>query len=85
VTLNFSQAGSFGYAAIAVRQGTGTPPTPTPGPLVETMNQTQSQPRPLSAVAGYLGPINSTGTPSWAVANCSNSAGVGVVLKRVGD
>ena len=56
VTLNFSQAGSFGYAAIAIRQGTGTPPTPTPGPLVETMNQTQSQPRPLSAVAGYSGP-----------------------------
>ncbi|MEI9938803.1 MAG: hypothetical protein WDO69_16410 [Pseudomonadota bacterium] len=85
VTLNFSQAGSFAYAAIALRQSTGTSPTATPGTVVETSNQTQSQPSPLSGVAGYGGPINGNSTLSWNVSNCSNTAGVGVVLKRVGD
>jgi len=83
VALAFNQAGSFGYAVIAARSGTGV--TPTPGVLVPTMNQTQSQPYPIAGVAGYAGPINGNTTLSWNIGNCPNSAGVGVVLKRVGD
>ncbi len=83
VPLTFTQAGSFGYAVIAARAGTNA--MATPGLLVETMNLTQNQPAPLAALAGYAGPINGNTTLSWNVSNCSNTAGVGVVLKRVGD
>ena len=83
ISLTFSQAGSFGYAVIGA--GSFTTATATPGAVVETMNLLQSQPSPLTGVAGYAGPINGNSTLSWKVANCSNAAGVGVVLKRVGD
>jgi hypothetical protein len=83
LTLTFTQPGSFGYAVIAARAATSA--TATPGAVVETMNLLQSQPTPLTGVAGYAGPINSSSTLSWRVATCSNSAGAGVVLKRVGD
>jgi hypothetical protein len=83
VTLSFTQAGSFGYAVIGARGG--TTPMITPGAVVETMNLLQSQPLPLLGLAGYVGPINGAATISWNVGNCSNTAGVGVVLKRLGD
>jgi hypothetical protein len=83
VALNFTQTGSFGYAVIAARAGTTA--MATPGVLVETMNLVQNQPTPLMGLAGYAGPINGNTTLSWTVANCSNTAGAGVVLKRVGD
>ena len=83
VTLSFSQPGSFGYAVIAARAGTGA--MASPGTVVETMNLIQNQPFPLAGLAGYVGPINGTSTPSWTVSNCPNSAAVGVVMKRVGD
>ncbi|HEY3256355.1 MAG TPA: hypothetical protein VGJ91_20490 [Polyangiaceae bacterium] len=83
VTLTFTQPGSFGYAVIAARAATTA--MATPGALVETMNLLQNQPTPLTGVAGYAGPINGTSTLSWKVATCSSAAGVGVVLKRVGD
>jgi len=83
VLLNFNQAGSFGYVVMAARSGTGA--MATPGTVVETMNLIQAQPFPLAGLAGYVGPINGTSTPSWTISNCPNSAGVGVVLKRVGD
>ena len=83
VALNFNQAGSFGYVLIAARAGATA--TVTPGTVSETMNQLQSQPLPLMGLAGYVGPIAGNSTPSWNVTNCANSAGVGVVLKRLGD
>ncbi len=83
VALNFNQAGSFGYAVIAARGASSA--MATPGTLVETMNLLQSQPAPVMGLAGYAGPINGNTTLSWNVTNCANTAGVGVVLKRVGD
>jgi len=83
IALNFSQAGSFGYVVMAARQGTS--PLPVPGTVTETMNLVKNQPTPLAAVAGYAGPINGNSTLSWTMSNCANTAGVGVVLKRVGD
>jgi len=83
VALNFNQAGSFGYVVIAARAGTGA--MATPGTVAETMNLIQSQPSPLAGLAGYTGPIGGNSTPSWNVSNCPNTAGAGVVLKRVGD
>jgi len=83
VALTFTQAGSFGYTVIGARAATIA--TATPGAVVETMNLLQNQPTPLRGVAGYAGPINGNSTLSWSVASCSNAAGVGVVLKRVGD
>jgi hypothetical protein len=83
MSLNFSQAGSYGYVLMGLRQGTGA--TAVPGTVTETMNLYQNQPSPLGALAGYKGPIDGNSTLSWNVANCPNHAGVGVVLKRVGD
>jgi len=83
VALSFTQAGSFGYALIAARAGMNA--VAMPGAFVETMNVLQNQPYPLAGLAGYAGPINASTTLSWNVANCSNTAGVGVALKRVGD
>jgi len=83
VALNFTQAGSFGYVAMGARQGTSA--TPVPGTVTETMNLYLNQPAPLAGLAGYAGPINGNSTLSWTMSNCANSAGVGVVLKRVGD
>lgn len=83
VALTFSQPGSFGYVVIGMRQGTGV--TAVPGTVTETMNLNQAQPSPLTALAGYKGPIDTNSTLSWSASNCPNSAGVGVVLKRVGD
>jgi hypothetical protein len=83
IALNFSQAGSFGYAVIGARQGSN--PMVVAGTVTETMNRQQPEPGPMSALAGYVGPINGNSTPSWNVSGCSNSAAVGVVLKRVGD
>ncbi|HKO50836.1 MAG TPA: hypothetical protein VJV79_24115 [Polyangiaceae bacterium] len=83
VTLSFTQGGSFGYVVVAARQASAA--TATPGTVSETMKELQNQPLPLMGLAGYVGPINGNSTPSWTVSNCSNTAGVGVVLKRVGD
>jgi len=83
VALSFTQAGSFGYAVMGLRQGTGA--MPVPGTVTQTQNSFIQQPSPLGAVAGYKGPIDSSATLSWSVANCPNNAGVGAVLKRVGD
>jgi hypothetical protein len=83
VALTFSQPGSFGYVVIGARAATTA--TATPGTVVETMNLLENQPSPLRGLAGYAGPINGNSTLSWTVSPCSNTAGVGVVLKRVGD
>ncbi|HEX2670555.1 MAG TPA: hypothetical protein VHM25_06780, partial [Polyangiaceae bacterium] len=83
MSLTFSQPGSFGYVVMGLRQGTGA--TAVPGTVTETMNLYQQQPSPLGALAGYKGPIDTNSSLTWNVANCPNSAGVGVVLKRVGD
>jgi len=83
VALNFSQAGSFGYAVLGARQGSSA--TAVAGTVTETMNLLQPEPGPMMGLAGYVGPINGNSTLSWNVSNCSNSAGVGVVLKRIGD
>ncbi|HET7539378.1 MAG TPA: hypothetical protein VFK05_05880 [Polyangiaceae bacterium] len=83
VPLNFSQAGSFGYVALSARQGSNA--SVVAGTVTETMYKQQPEPGPMSALAGYVGPINGNATPSWNISTCTNSAGAGVVLKRVGD
>jgi len=83
VALTNTQAGSFGYVALGARQGSS--PAVVAGSVTETMKLQQPEPGPMSALAGYIGPISGNATPSWNVSGCANSAGAGVVLKRVGD
>jgi hypothetical protein len=82
-TLTFAQAGTWGYAVTGAR--TGDTAVPNPGFLVQTMNQTLTNPTPFVAAAGYGGPLSSTSSFTWNIQNCWNSATVAVALKRVGD
>ena len=81
--LNFTQAGSWGYAITGARNG--DTPAPNPGFLVQTMSYALTNPTSLIAVAGYGGPFSGPATFTWNIQNCWNSASVAVALKRVGD
>jgi hypothetical protein len=89
LTINFAQAGSFVYALTAAANGAvggGLGMSSTPVGYVQTLNLGAGFPNPafLAGMAGYVGPVASSQTFTWNVANCYNSASVGVVIRRMG-